>query len=395
VLLSRGLPTPPRDLRIQVLQMLGNAIVGGMETWVLRLVQTLPKERFAFTALCPFESVVTEQLRAYGVDVEIASMSAQPCWTAVCKACALVAERRIALLHAHLPQAHVLAGLAGALTQRPVLTTIHDRQLSTLDVQVQRLAGSHVSVVAQETYAQALRLGVDPAVLSWEPNGVDTAQFRPRERSAGEPLRLGLGLPPDAPLIGYVGRLSPEKAPDVFVRAAAALAALCPLAHAVLVGEGPMHDELAALIQQLGVQDRVHLAGVRHEMSSLYGELDLLVSCSHTEAMPLVLLEAMACGLPAVATRVGGVPDIVEHGRTGWLVSPGDTDAIAACCARLLVDGALRRQMGEQARQRAVRHLDLAPSVARVGSLIERLVRPAAANAPEICSSRGRRRASR
>lgn len=385
-----------REQRVQVLQVLGNAIVGGMESWVLRLVQQLPSDRFAFTALCPFESPVTEQLRAHGADVEIASMPEHLPWTTLQTACALVSERGIELLHAHLPQAHLLAGLTGALTQRPVLTTIHARQLTTLDLEVHRLAGSHVSVVARQSYFHALGLGVDPALLSFEPNGVDTTRFRPRERGDGEPLRARLGLSRAAPLVGFVGRLSTEKAPDVFVRAMLMLKTCRPDSHAVLIGEGPMHAELTALIHRFGLEGRVHLAGICHDMPALYGELDLLVSCSHTEAMPLVLLEAMACGVPAVATRVGGVPDIVEQGGTGWLVAPGDFDDIAQCCARLLGDAPFRRRMGERARERTVQHLDLAPSAARVGALLERLARPPAPqriDSPELRANRAPRAA--
>jgi glycosyltransferase involved in cell wall biosynthesis len=377
VLLNAVTPLPPaRGQRLQVLQLLGNAIVGGMESWVLRLVQRLPSERFAFTALGPFESPLTDQLRAHGVDVEIAPMPDDLPWATLQAACALVQQRRIELLHAHLPPAHMLAGLAGRLTQRPVLTTIHARQLTTLDLEVHRMTRSHISVVARQSYFHALGLGVDPALLSFEPNGVDTALFKPRERAAGEPLRARLGLAPDVPLAGFVGRLSPEKGPEVFVRAALMLKARFPAAQAVLVGEGPMRDELLGLVRRYGLEGQVHLAGLWQDMPALYGELDVLVSCSHTEAMPLALLEAMACGVPAVATRVGGVPDIVEHGHTGWLVGPSDFDDIGRCCALLLGDAALRRRMGERARERAVQRLDLGPSVERVGALLERLARP-------------------
>ena len=367
---------PARDGRVQVLEILGNAIVGGMESWVLRLVQRLPAERFAFTAICPFESPLTDQLRAAGVGVEIAPMGEDMPWPTLQATCALIRERRIELLHAHLPTAHLLAGLSGQLTHCPVLTTIHARQLTTLDLEVHRATHSHVSTVARQSYFHALGLGVEPALLSCEPNGVDTDLFRPRERGDGEPLRARLGLAPEVPLIGFVGRLSPEKAPQVFVRAALMLKAQHPDARAVFVGEGPMQPELEAMVQRYGLQEQVRFAGVWQEMPALYGELDALVSCSYTEAMPLALMEAMACGLPAVATRVGGVPDIVEHGHTGWLVAPDNFDEIGRCCAQLLADPALRRRMGERARERAVQRLDLGPSIERVGALMERLARP-------------------
>ncbi|MCE4553115.1 glycosyltransferase [Roseateles cellulosilyticus] len=372
-------PLPPaRGRPLQVLQVLGNAIVGGMESWVLRLVQRLPRERFAFTVLCPFESRLTEQLQAAGAVVETAPMPDDLPWATLQAACALVQQQGIELLHAHLPQAHLLAGLVGSLTRTPVLTTLHARQLSPLDLEVHRLARSHISVVARQSYFHALGLGVEPTLLSCEPNGVDTTAFRPRERTAGEPLRQRLGLAPDVPLVGCVGRLSPEKGPEVFVRAALMLRMRHPGldAHAVLVGEGPMQDDLHRLIARYGLEGRVHLAGVCHDMPTLYGELDAVACCSHTEAMPLALMEAMACGLPTVATYVGGVPDIVEHGHTGWLAGAGDFDDIGRCCGLLLTDAALRRHMGERARARAVQRLDLATGLTRVGALMERLARP-------------------
>ncbi|RZJ07353.1 MAG: glycosyltransferase [Rubrivivax sp.] len=378
-------PMPPaRGRPVQVLQVLGNAIVGGMESWVMRLVERLPPERFAFTMLCPFESSLTQQFRAQGVHVEIAPMPQDLPWTTLQMACALIRERGIEVLHAHLSQAHLLAGIAGTLTQTPVLTTVHARQLTTLDLEVHRMARSHVSVVAKQSYFHALGLGVEPALLSCEPNGVDTTLFKPRERAAGEPLRQRLGLTPDVPLMGFVGRLSPEKGPDLFVKAAMLMKVRYPslTAHAVLVGEGPMRQEVVELIARYGLQDRVHLAGVCHDMPALYGELDAVVSCSHTEAMPLALMEAMACGLPTVATRVGGVPDIVEPGHTGWLCGPGDFDDLGRCAGLLLSDEALRRCMGERARERTVQRLDLAPGIARVGALLERLARQAAPAQP-------------
>lgn len=371
-------PLPPaRGRPVQVLQVMGNAIVGGMETWVLRLLQRLPRERFCCTVLSPYESPITAQFRALGVDVEVAPMPEDLPWTTLQLASALVRERGIELLHAHMPQAHLLAGLVGRLTGTPVLTTLHARQLTTLDLEVQRLAGSHVSVVARQTYFHALGLGVDRDLLSCEPNGVDTTVFRPRSRQPGEPLRQRLGLAPEVPLAGFVGRLSPEKGPEVFVRALMMLRTRCPEAQGVFIGEGPMQDELHGLARRHGLTDGLHFAGLWRDMPGVYGELDAVVSSSHTEAMPLAVMEAMASGLPVVATRVGGVPDLVEHGHTGWLVNGGDFDEIGRCTALLLNDASLRQRMGARARERAVARLDLAAGIARIGALIERLARPA------------------
>ncbi|RZL35613.1 MAG: glycosyltransferase family 1 protein [Rubrivivax sp.] len=370
--------------RIHVLEVIGNAIVGGMETCVERLIERLPRERFRFTALCPFDSPYTDRLRSLDVEVLIVPMPDDPPWSSIQTALSLVAANSVDLLHAHLPKAHLLAGLVGRLSGKPVVTTVHGRQLSMLDLEVHRAVNSHLSVVCRQSYFHALGLGVNASHLSCETNGVDTEVFRPRERAGG--LRRELGLETDTPLVGFVGRLSPEKGPEVFVRAASQLLRRQPQAHSVFIGEGPMRGEVAALAERLGLARQLHFAGLREDIASLYSELDMVVSSSHSEAMPLALMEAMASGLPVIATRVGGVPDIVEHGQTGWLVAAGDADDIAARCATLVADPALRQRMGASARRRAVDRFDLAESVENMGRLLMRLAGTRAATGRGIAT---------
>ncbi len=361
--------------RIHVLQVLGNAIVGGMETWVERLIERLPPEHFAITALLPFECPYAERLRGFGIEVFVTPMPEEPCWASIQLATALVQSRGIDLLHAHLPNAHLLAALAGRLTGRPVLTTIHGRQLALLDLELHRVAASHVSVVCRQTYFHALGLGVSASLLSHDPNGVDCTVFSPRKRDAAAGLRAQLGVAGETPLVGFVGRLSPEKGPELFVRAIPSLLSRLSLSHAVIAGDGPLLEPLRRLIAQLQLTERIHLLGLQQDMPWLYGELDLVVSSSHSEAMPLNLMEAMASGVPVVATRVGGVPDVVEHGECGWLVAPGDAEDIAARCASLLGDAELRREFGARARTRAQDRLNLTHSMDRIAHLFTRLAR--------------------
>ena len=363
---------PPSLKRTRVLEVIGNAIVGGMESWVEQLVSRLPDTQFEVIALCPFESPFTYRLRALGIEVVIAPMPESPLWDSIQTAVTLVSARHIDLLHAHLPNAHVLAGIVGSLTAKPVLTTIHGRQMTMLDLEVHRTCATHVSVVCRHSYFHALSLGTAAGRLSCEPNGIDTARFKPSQQRSGV-LRDALHLGPMTPLVGFIGRLSPEKGPDVFIRAALLLQGLQPDAHCVLVGEGPMESALRTLTDKLGLADRVHFAGLLRDMPGVYQDLDLSVSSSHSEAMPLALIEAMSSGLPVVATRVGGVPEIVEHGQSGWLVAPGDFEDIAARVDAILSDASLRQKMGQTARLRAMSSFGLDRSAERVAQLLIRL----------------------
>ena len=362
--------------RLHVLQIVGNAIVGGMETSVERLVERLPRERFDVTVLCPFESPFTDRLRTLGADVVMATITDEPSWHAIQIAGALVHSTAVDVIQSHLPNAHVLAGIVGSLTGKPVLATIHGRQLSPLDLEVHRLAGSHLAVVCRHSYLHALGCGVAPGRLHLVPNGVDTTAFAPGRPRFG-PLRKTFGIA-DAPVVGFVGRLSWEKGPDVFLRTALTVHATRPDAHFIVVGEGPMRAQLASFIDRYKLAGCTHLLGAQTDMPAVLAETDVIVSSSRSEAMPLAVLEAMAAGLPVVACKVGGVADLVQHGITGWLANGDDHEGLASRVLDLLDCAALRRTAGAAARDRAVNSFDIATSVGATMTLLEQLARPGA-----------------
>jgi len=362
----------PRPGRVRVLEVLGNAIVGGMETCVLRLVERLPPDRFTVTALCPFESELTDRLRTLGVEVLTAPMPLDASWPSLLVACSVVQAGAIDVLHAHMPNAHLLAGVAGRLCGRPVLATLHSRHVSPMDLEVHRAAGTHLSVVCQHSYFHALSMGVNAAQLSCIPNGVDTDVFTPGGRNEAG-LRRHFGMADDAPLIGFVGRLSAEKGPEVFMRAVLLMRGLLPDARYVMVGDGPEQRQLQDFAQRFGLADVILMAGLRTDMPAVYRELDVLVSTSHSEAMPLALMEAMASGVPVVGTRVGGVSELVEQGGTGWLVSPGNFEGVARQVAQIMQTPGERQRMGERARARSLSRMGLAQSVNATANLLSRL----------------------
>jgi glycosyltransferase involved in cell wall biosynthesis len=379
--------------RIHVLQVIGNAIVGGMETYVERLVEHLPRDRFTLTALCPFESPFTERLRARDIEVLVTPMPDDPPWSSIQMTCAMVKAGAIDLLHAHLPNAHVLAGIAGRLTGRPVLATLHGHRVGVLDLEVHRNAGTHLSVVCRQSYFHALGLGVSAGQLSCNPNGVDTEAFQPRSRPA-DCIRAALGIPASAKVVGFLGRLSAEKGPEVFLRAALLAQSKLTDTHFVFVGDGPLAPQLRESIARLRLEDRVHLPGLRRDVAAVLNDIDVLVSSSHSEAMPLAVMEAMASGLPVVATRVGGVPDMIDQGESGWLVAPNDFEEIATRLQQILATPGELTRMSAAARRRAVEKMALSDTVERMAALMTRLV-PTRATQREISavvSEPGRRR---
>lgn len=365
--------------RLHVLEILGNAIVGGMETFVTRLVQALPAESFRVSALCPFESHVTEALREAGADILIAPVRDDPVWQTVQLAAAFVDDEAVDVLHAHLANAHVLGSLVSALTGRACLATIHGRMVPMLDFEAHRMSDAmHMSVVCRAAYGHARAIGVPRERLHLIGNGVPAAGAS----NASSAFAASVGLSAEMPLVGFVGRLSPEKAPDLFVRMAHQLAAKHTDAAFVLIGDGPMRERLEEEVRLLGMAGRVRFAGERHDVLPLLPSLTALVVPSHAEGMPLALMEGMAAGVPVVATSVGGIPEMIQHLNTGLLVGPGDAGQLAIAVDGLLDDPAWAAAIGARARQRASSLWPQRESALRMGALLRRIASQAPESAP-------------
>ena len=189
----------------------------------------------------------------------------------------------------------------------------------------------------------ATTFGVPDDRISVIPCGIDTGWFTP-------------GEPDDPPLIACVARLRDVKQLDLLIRACAIVRRGGRAFRCVIVGEGPERGALEALRAELGLDDLIDMPGAA-EQSTVRGwwrRASIAVLSSRSEGMPVSLMEAAACGLPAVAPRVGGIPELIDDGVTGLITAPGDVTAFAEALDRVLADGALRRRMRHAARERAV-----------------------------------------
>lgn len=376
--------------KLHVLEIMTNALVGGMETYVRNLLRLMPPDRFRVTCLCPYESEVTEALRSLNGAVFIARMDDDPPWRSIQTAVEIVRNYDVDLIHAHLPKAHALGGLAGTLTRTPVVATVHGNTITTHELGIQRTTGTNLIAVCQEAYMQALAMGVPLERVSLIRNGVDVDFFKPSP-AARDAFRASLRIAPETPLVGFVGRIDTEKGPDQFLQAAQVIHAEVPEAHFVLVGTGHQYDKMQALTVELGLQEVVRFAGLWPDTSQVYPGMDLLLQTSRIEGLPLTLLEAMACGLPVVAIGVGGVPEIVEEGRTGMLAGPGDWRGVGQRAVALLEHPSSMTAMGEAGRRRAESQFDLRVTVRQTIDLMERLVQ--AAQTPNVGQTAHRTRA--
>jgi glycosyltransferase involved in cell wall biosynthesis len=203
-----------------------------------------------------------------------------------------------------------------------------------------------VVAVSKEVRQRLLGAGVSQERIRIIPNGIDLRPFA-FERS-GDPIDGSQDRPA---VVGMVARLSAEKGVDLFLRAAAQVAGTISHARFVVVGDGPDREELETLIDQLSLRPFVSMLGRRNDMPAQYASFDLMVSPSRKEGLPIAILEAMASGLPVVATAVGDVPNVVRNGETGIPLPNGDPGALASAIVDLLRDREKRRRLGFAARQ--------------------------------------------
>jgi glycosyltransferase involved in cell wall biosynthesis len=205
--------------------------------------------------------------------------------------------------------------------------------------------------------------GVPATRLTTILNGVDTDYFQPPASPASGP-----------PKVLCVARMVPEKDHATLLAAFHLTAKAYPEAELWLVGDGPRLGEVKDLARRLLPGNRVKFLPTHEDLRPLLHQASLLVLSSQTEALPNVILEAMAAGLPVVATRVGGVAELVELNRTGWLVNAGDAPALAAALSQAASDPDARQAMGKAGRERALKHFSLETMARQYESLLDRLL---------------------
>jgi glycosyltransferase involved in cell wall biosynthesis len=208
----------------------------------------------------------------------------------------------------------------------------------------------HVVTVSRFVGDYLASAGVPREKITVVPTGVDFSRYQ--AAPDGGTLRAELGLPADVPLVGTVAILRRKKGHLELLAALPSILARFPDAHFVFAGDGPIQEVVREGIVSAGLQDRVHMLGLRRDVVNVLQSLDLFVLPTHQEALGTAFIEAAAMGLPAVATRVDGVPEVVADGETGLLVPSLDVPALAEAICRLLGDAELRRRMGAQASER-------------------------------------------
>lgn len=334
---------------------------GGAERLAAKITLALDRDQFepavVMTRPGPRAAAAALELTEAGIPVHtLARRRGKVSPLALLELVRLLRRERVDVLHAHKHGPNVWAAVAGRLAGVPVIVTHehtwswHGERLRVfLDRQVvARLTTVHLAVSREDQRRMTEVEKIDPRKTRFVPNGI----LSPRPASSGAAVRASLGIAADAPIVLTVSVLRAQKALDVLVAAADLLRKRVPSIQVLIAGGGDEEERLRQLIHERGLDGTVRLIGRRSDVPELLEAADVLVSTSDFEGSPLAVMEYMAAGKAIVATRVGGVPDLIADGVHGLLVEPRDPPAFANAVTSLLEDPARARSLGSAAKLR-------------------------------------------
>ena len=316
----------------------------------------------------------------------------------------LMRRERPHIVHTHTAKAGFVGRIAARLAGVPIVVhTFHGHVFhgyfspakTRLFVTIERLGArlsTRIITISPRLREEIAHYGVTGRErIDVIPLGFELEAFASQPRATGD-FRRSLGFPAEAKLVGIVGRLVPIKNIPLLLEAAALAREQNPEIRVVVVGDGELREELNARASALGLRNAVVFAGWRRDLASVYADLDAVVISSDNEGTPASLIEAMATGCPVVATRVGGVPDLIADGETGRLVPPGDREAMADALLALFQEPERTARMADLARRQVLERHQATRLIADVDRLYGELL--AASGRPRLDGLSGTRGAA-
>ncbi len=342
----------------------------GGENQVLLLAKGLTAPYHAVVVAQP-GSPMAKISREAGLETNEIAMRGQWHFSALRKLRALIRDQQIAIVHAHTSHAHSLGALACRGTGVPLVVT------RRVDFALKRgwisrwkycRAVARHAAVSEGVRQVMITGGVSPERIEVIHDGIDFARF-PLQKST---LRQEFSLPADAVLVGVTAHLTDHKDHRTLLAAWQHVEVVAAKAWLLIVGTGELESELKALATQLKLQ-RVVFTGFRQDIHNVLRGLDIFTLTSHLEGLGSSVMDAMYCGLPVVATRAGGLPELIDDQVDGLLAPVRDHAAVAHALLRMIGDPALRQRLGSAAHQRALQRFSAEVMIAHYRSLYDRV----------------------
>lgn len=359
----------------RILFLIDDLKIGGAEQVVVNLVTGLPKEEFIPTVCALEGGPLIQVLKERGIDTFIINKKYPFDFGFLLFLINLIKKRGIQLIHTNLLVSSIYGWIAAKLLKLPVVITIHGENIFNLQHGgnifpfIVRHSDSLIAVSYQlRAYIDEYRKIKNAKVVY---NGIDTDRFN--GNLSRTKVRAGLGLLPDDLVIGTVGGLRPAKNHSVLFSAFKKVKEVNSRIKLMIVGDGPLFESLRSLVRSLKLEESVLFTGERRDIPELLTVMDIFVLPSLFEGLPISLIEAMASGLPVVASRVGGIPEVIEK-NNGILVQPDDTEGLKDALLTLLNDEETRIAMGKENRKRVKAHFSLSKMTAEYESVYATLI---------------------
>jgi glycosyltransferase involved in cell wall biosynthesis len=348
----------PENVPIRVLHLVRSLDVGGLERVVLSLIEGMNRAGIRPWLGC-LSGPGKWHKRAEVNETWYGRLAETGRLRTVRSLRQFVKERGINIIHSHNPEPHLFAVLASLFTNVSVIHTKHGRNYPNnrkrvwLNRQLARRTKQLVAV-ADDVAAVAVDIeGIPAEKVRVIRNGVDVDGIASKASASDiTKTRAQLDIPAGSCVVGTVGRLSPEKNYSLLVRAVSGVMEDERHLVLLLVGDGPERSALEELARESGVHERVRFAGMRDDVIPLIAAMDIFCLSSITEGTSITLLEAAACGVPAIVTDVGGNREIVSHEKTGIVVPGENKDGLRAAIRLLVKDRSMRQRLGKSARER-------------------------------------------
>ncbi len=362
-------PTP-----IPVLHIITRLIIGGAQENTMLTANLLDKTKWQIDVLCGpqtgSEGSLIDEARQCNIPLSIETTLVREInpvkdFLAVFRLTRFIKRGKYTIVHTHSSKAGILGRWAAWLAGTPIIVhTVHGwghtpRQhllVQKIYILLEKLTlpiTTQLIVVSPRDIEKGIKADIgraeDYTVIR---SGIELDRFG-HPKISREKMRTSLDIPQNVPVIGTVARLSPQKAPLDFVRAMAIVAKNIENAHFVIVGDGALRAQVETLAEELGIAHKLHLIGLRRDIPELIVTFDIFALSSLWEGLPRVLPQAMATGLPIVATAVDGNTEAVTDGENGFLTPPGNPSAFAKAIIKLLHNPQLAKQMGQASKAHA------------------------------------------
>ena len=352
---------------MKVIHLISGGDTGGAKTHVHSLLQNLSRG-MDITLVCFRDGPFAREAAELGIETRVCSGGF---FSALREVRRMIAEEGFELVHTHGSRANLAGAILRSTCGRPVVSTIHSdyrldymgRPLAAatygvLNVLALRRIKYHVGVSdAMRDLLISRRFPRETTFAIY--NGLDFSREPKRHDRAAFCARVGANVAPGDIVVGAAARLDPVKDLATLVRGFAAAREGHPELKLIIAGEGPERPALEALAEELGVRGAVTLAGWLDDMEEFYSALDINSLSSLSETFPYALTEGAAYRLPTVASAVGGIPRLIEDGKTGFLFAPGDWEKLGARLAQLASDPGLRERLGAAVHERAAREFSV------------------------------------